>query len=276
MEDLMQPTRLQALESAAFIKKHTKDRPEVGILTGTGLSGCAASIETSACLAYETIPHFPVATVTGHPGRLLIGRLQGRATVVLQGRFHLYEGYTPTEVTFPIRVLQELGVETLIVSNAAGGLNRTFEPGDIMIIGDHINLTGANPLVGPNEDAWGDRFPDMGAAYDRGLMERAAAAGRRAGIVTRTGVYAGLAGPSLETPAEVRYLRAVGADAVGFSTVQEVIAAVHAKMQVLGLSTITNVHDPGHSVPATVQAIVRVAEIAAPKVNAVIEGVLAE
>jgi purine-nucleoside phosphorylase len=268
--------RDQALESAAFLQKHFKRKPEIGILTGTGLGDCVASIERHTSLAYETIPHFPASTVVSHPGQLLAGQVQRRETIVLQGRFHLYEGYMPREVTFPIRVLQELGVKTLIVSNAAGGLNPGFDPGDIMIIRDHINLTGANPLVGPNEDAWGPRFPDLSAAYDHGLADLAMAAGSDAGIRTRSGVYAGLKGPALETPAEVRYLRFAGADAVGFSTIQEVIAAVHANMRVLGLSTITNVHDPDRPVPATVTEIIDVAQAAAPKLNAIIDKVVAQ
>jgi purine-nucleoside phosphorylase len=264
------------LESASFLRPHLQAVPEIGVLTGTGLGDCVASIDLHASMAYEIIPHFPVSTVTSHLGKLLTGRIQGREAIVLQGRFHLYEGYTSTEVTFPIRVLQELGVRTLIVSNAAGGLNPTFEPGDIMIIKDHINLTGANPLSGPNEDAWGPRFPDMSTAYDRGLVNQALEAGAKAGIRTQAGVYVGLQGPALETPAEVRYLRVAGADAVGFSTVQEVIAAVHANMQVLGLSTITNVHDPEQPVPATVEEIIDVAKAAAPKLNTLIDRVLAQ
>lgn len=271
----MQLSRQQALESVAFLKTHLKSVPEVGILTGTGLGDCVASMDLQASLAYEAIPHFPVATVASHKGELLMGRLQGREALVLQGRFHLYEGYTPAQVTFPIRVLQELGVKTLIVSNAAGGLNPAFDAGDIMIIKDHINLTGANPLTGPNEDAWGPRFPDMSAAYDQGLVGLALAAGTDAGIRTRAGVYVGLQGPALETPAEVRYLRLAGADAVGFSTVQEVIAGVHANMRVLGLSTITNVHDPERPTPATVKEIIEKAQAAAPQLNTLIDGVIA-
>jgi len=271
----MQLSRQQALESVAFLKAHLKRVPEVGILTGTGLGDCVASMELQVSLAYEAIPHFPVSTVASHKGELLMGRLQGRQALVLQGRFHLYEGYTPAQVTFPIRVLQELGVKTLIVSNAAGGLNPGFDAGDIMIIKDHINLTGANPLSGPNEDAWGPRFPDMSAAYDQGLVGLASAAGADAGIRTRTGVYVGLQGPALETPAEVRYLRLAGADAVGFSTVQEVIAGVHANMRVLGLSTITNVHDQERPAPATVKEIIEKAQAAAPQLNMLIDGVIA-
>ena len=270
----MHLTREKALESAAFVKNRMPGKPDIAILTGTGLGDCVASMEASAVLAYKDIPYFPVSTVASHRGRLLIGRLRRRALLVLQGRLHLYEGYTPAEVTFPIRVLQALGISTLIVTNAAGGLNPGFTAGDIMVIKDHINLTGSNPLTGPNEDAWGVRFPDMGAAYDRDLADLALAAGSGVEARTRAGVYVGLPGPALETPAEVRYLRLAGADAVGFSTVQEVIAAVHGSMRVLGLSTITNVHDPEHPAPASVEEIIAVAQDTAPHVNAVIERVL--
>ena len=194
--------------------------------------------------------------------------------MAMQGRFHLYEGYSPLEVTFPIRVMQELGVKVLILSNAAGGLNPEFAAGDIMIITDHINLTGSNPLMGPNEDSWGIRFPDMIEAYDKELLELAEIAGRNEGIPLQKGVYVGLTGPSLETRAEVRFLRTIGADAVGFSTVQEVIAAVHAGIKVLGLSTITNMHDPDNPTPATVEAVIAVAKEAAPRLEAVIKNVV--
>jgi purine-nucleoside phosphorylase len=184
--------------------------------------------------------------------------------MAMQGRFHLYEGYSPAEVIFPIRVMQELGVGTLILSNAAGGLNPGFNTGDIMLIRDHINLTGANPLVGPNDDRWGIRFPDMSNAYDNELIAIAEEIAGAAGLALRSGVYAGLKGPSLETPAEIRFLKTIGADAVGLSTVQEVIAAVHGGMRVLGFSTITNVHNPEKPVVATVEEIIEVAKTATP------------
>jgi purine-nucleoside phosphorylase len=205
---------------------------------------------------------------------LLIGEIQGCAVMVMQGRFHLYEGYSPLEVTFPIRVMQELGVKILILTNAAGGLNTAFNAGDIMLITDHINLTGSNPLIGPNEDRWGIRFPDMSAAYDKALTSIAANVAQSAGLPIRRGVYVGLKGPSLETPAEIRFLKTIGAEAVGFSTVQEVIAAVHAGMRVLGLSTITNVHDPENPIPATVEDIIEVAKTAAPVLEKIIRKVV--
>ena len=193
---------------------------------------------------------------------------------VMQGRIHLYEGYTPLQVTFPIRVMRQLGVTALVVSNAAGGFDPAFAPGDIMLIADHINLTGANALIGPNDADWGIRFPDMNHVYDPGLQNLARAAAAQCGIPLQQGVYAGLTGPSLETPAEVRYLKTIGADAVGFSTVQEAIVAVHAGMRVLGLSIITNVNDPDRPVPATVEEIIAVANTAAPKLTRIIQAVM--
>jgi purine-nucleoside phosphorylase len=198
----------------------------------------------------------------------------GRVAAAMQGRIHLYEGYTPRQVTFPIRVLRQLGVRVLVVSNAAGGLNPGFAPGDLMGITDHLNLSGENPLAGPNEDSWGPRFPDMSRAYDEALRALAEAAAAAAGRPLRRGVYAGLKGPSLETPAEIRFLRSAGADAVGFSTVHEVIAAVHGGMRVLGLSTITNLHDPDRPEPASVEAIIDVAGKAARTLGSVIAGVV--
>jgi purine-nucleoside phosphorylase len=263
-----------AIETAAFLNDRIKEKPEIGLLTGTGLGESAESMSVAASFEYEEIPHFSTSTVESHAGKLLFGIVENKPVVVMQGRFHLYEGYSPTEVTFPIRVMQELGVKTLILTNAAGGLNPSFSTGDIMIIADHINLTGSNPLVGPNDDRWGLRFPDMGNAYDPDLRVLAESAGSSAGIRLHSGVYAGLKGPSLETPAEIRFLRTIGADAVGFSTVQEVIAAVHAGMRVLGLSTITNVHDPDAPVPATVEEIIDVARKAAPKLETIIRNVV--
>jgi len=263
-----------AVETAEFLNTHIQEKPKVGLFTGTGLGESAESLDISAAFEYKDIPHFPTATVESHAGRLLFGEMAGQQIVAMQGRFHLYEGYSPIEVTFPIRVMQELGVKTLILTNAAGGLNPGFNTGDIMIVSDHINLTGSNPLVGPNEDRWGLRFPDMAGAYDQELALIAENTGKNAGIDMQKGVYAGLKGPSLETPAEIRFLRAIGADAVGFSTVQEVIAAVHAGMRLLGLSTITNVHDPDAPVPATVEEIISVAKEAAPKLETIISHVL--
>jgi len=265
----------KVLEAAAYLKQRLEQPPVLGMLTGTGLGQSAESMEVGASFHYQELPHFPVSTVQSHRGRLLAGRLQHKPIIAMQGRFHLYEGYSPLEVTFPIRVMRALGVTTLILTNASGGLNPRYRPGDIMIITDHLNLTGENPLVGPNEDRWGPRFPDMAAAYDPRLVEAAEQAARTGRVPVQKGIYAGLKGPSLETPAEVRYLRTMGAEAVGFSTVQEVIAAVHAGMRVLGLSTITNVHDPEHPAPSSVDEIIAVANRAAPAVDLMIAGVAA-
>ncbi|WP_373497783.1 purine-nucleoside phosphorylase [Desulfococcus sp.] len=257
-----------------FLEKRIGIRPRVGILTGTGLGESAGGLTVREAFDYSDIPHFPVSTVEGHRGRLLFGDSGGMPVTVMQGRIHLYEGYTPLQVTFPIRVMRRLGVTTLILSNAAGGFDPAFVPGDIMIITDHINLTGANALMGPNEADWGIRFPDMNHVYDPALRALAREAAGQCRIPLREGVYAGLTGPSLETPAEVRYLKIIGADAVGFSTVQEAIVAVHAGMRVLGLSIITNVNDPDRPVPATVEEIIAVANRAAPALERLIQTLL--
>ncbi len=253
----MTRTRTQAIEAAAFVRRWSDGlSPAVGLLTGTGLGSLTDFLEDRREVPYGRIPHFPASTVESHSGTLVVGTWRGRGVAALQGRFHLYEGYDPREVTFPVRVLQELGVGVLVLTNASGGLNPHFSSGDLMLIEDHVNLTGENPLVGPNEDCWGPRFPDMSTVYDRPLAERVQRAAERRGIALQRGVYAGLKGPSLETPAEVRFLRTIGADAVGFSTVQEAIAAVHAGMRVVGLSTITNVHRPEDPRPADLQDII--------------------
>lgn len=265
------PTYASNVSAASnFIGSRIQTSPAIGILTGTGLGDSISFLETEAEFDYGDIPHFPVSTVESHRGRLSMGSWQGRSIMAMQGRFHLYEGYSPRDVAFPVRVMQALGVRTLIVTNAAGGLNPAFAAGDIMAVSDHINLTGQNPLAGPNEDAWGPRFPDMSAVYDKALSAHALEAGKRNGVSMQTGVYAGLLGPSLETPAEVRFLRAIGADAVGFSTVTEVIAAVHAGMRVLGLSIITNVHNPDAAVGTSVAEIIALAQQVAPKLATIL------
>lgn len=253
----------KVLDTAAFLQEKTGGEPVLGLMTGTGLGRSLAALEVSFAIAYEDIPGFPVSTVTGHAGRMLMGSLAGKPVVAMEGRFHLYEGYSPAEVAFPVRVMQAMGVTTLIVTNAAGGLNPDFSPGDIMVIRDHINLTGENPLMGPNDDRWGLRFPDMTAVYSPDLAKTAVSAAEERGIALKHGVYLGLKGPSLETPAETRFIRMIGADAVGMSTIQEVIAAVHANMRILGLSTITNVNDPDRPAPAVLEDIIRTAENAA-------------
>jgi purine-nucleoside phosphorylase len=261
-------------EAAAFLRTRIPTAPCTGLIAGTGLGEAIGGLRIAAAFDYRSIPHFPAATVPSHAGRLLFGDIEGRSVVVMQGRLHLYEGYSPAEVVFPVRVMQQLGARRLVVTNAAGGLNLAFRPGDLMAITDHINLTGENPLAGPNVSAWGPRFPDMTRAYDSGLTALAEMAARSAGILMRKGIYAGLKGPSLETPAETRFLKTIGADAVGFSTVPEVIAAIHGGMHVLGLAVITNVNDPDHPVPATVEDIIAVAHGAAPALAALLEGIM--
>ncbi len=265
--------------AAAVIRERTDLKPRVGLILGSGLNPLADSIEDSTAIPYADIPSFPLATVEGHVGRLLIGRLEGQPLIAMQGRAHYYEGYSMAEVTFPVRVMQVLGVEILIVTNAAGGLNPNWQVGDVMIITDHIGLvcmTGANPLRGPNIDALGGRFPDMSEAYDAHLRALARQTALEAGIPVREGVYVGLAGPNFETPAEIRFLRLIGADAVGMSTVPEVIVARHGNMRVLGLSGISNVL-PTEGVPAVKTSHVEVLEsgmLLVPRLEAVIRGVL--
>lgn len=259
-----------AAEAADFIRNRLKCPPEAAVLTGTGLGDSITSMQVEATVDYHGIPHFPVSTVQSHNGRLLIGQLAGRCVVLLQGRLHLYEGYCPLAVTFPIRVMQALGVEVLIMTNAAGGLNPLFTTGDIMIIEDHINLTGTNPLVGSNDERWGPRFPEMTHAYSWRLQELAQSSAWNLEVGVQKGVYVGLAGPSLETPAEMRFLHTIGAEAVGFSTVMETIAAVHAGMQVLGLSVITNMCLPDALTSADVEEIIGVARSATPHLETII------
>lgn len=263
-------------ETAAFLNAKLARRPETGVITGTGLGEAVGPLENAVALNYAEIPHFPVSTVVSHSGRLLAGDLAGQPVMVMQGRFHLYEGYSPLQVTYPVRVMQALGVRHLILSNAAGGMNSAFRQGDLMVIHDHINLTGENPLVGPNIDDWGPRFPDMTAVYDKDLADICRRAAGTLEIPLTSGVYAGLKGPSLETPAEIRFLKTIGADAVGLSTVMEAIAAVHAGMRVLGLSTITNITDPHRPVPASVEAIVAAANRAAPRLKRLIAAVVTD
>ncbi|GFN30576.1 purine-nucleoside phosphorylase [Paenibacillus xylaniclasticus] len=227
-------------EAAAYITARTSLKPEIGLILGSGLGVLGDHLTDVTTIAYEQIPHFPVSTVEGHAGELLIGRLSGRPVVMMKGRFHMYEGYGPELTSFPVRVMRELGVTKLVVTNAAGGINTSYEPGDLMLISDHINLTGRNPLIGPNEQRFGDRFPDMSEAYSRRLRTLAHETARENGFELREGVYIGVLGPSYETPAEIRMMRILGADAVGMSTVAEVIAARHCKIEVLGISCISN------------------------------------
>jgi purine-nucleoside phosphorylase len=227
-------------EAVRFVQSHTALRPTVGLVLGSGLGAFARSLEKATAIPYGEIKHFPASTAVGHTGELVIGHSQGVPVAVMSGRAHVYEGYSFQEVVFPVRVLGRLGVKTLILTNAAGSVNVNYKPGELMVISDHINLMGSNPMIGPNEDELGQRFFDMSEAYDPRLREIAEKACWKAGVTVRKGVYLALSGPSYETPAEIRMLRTLGADAVGMSTVPEVIAARHMGIRVLGISCITN------------------------------------
>ncbi len=227
-------------EAAIYLKEKYNDTPSIGLILGSGLGVLADEIESPVKIPYNEIPNFPVSTVEGHAGQLVFGQLKGVKVVAMQGRFHFYEGYSLDKVTAPVRVMKELGVETLIVTNAAGGINKTFDAGDLMLISDHINNMGTNPLIGPNDSEIGARFPDMSESYDRSLRELAKSVASELNIKLQEGVYVGNTGPSYETPAEVRALRIIGGDAVGMSTVPEVIVARHAGLKVLGISCISN------------------------------------
>lgn len=227
-------------DAAEYIRSRSALTPKVGLILGSGLGVLADHIEQPVSIDYRDIPFFPQSTVEGHAGELLIGTVQGTPVVLMKGRFHMYEGYGPEMTAFPVRVMKELGVTTLLVTNAAGGVNTSYEPGDLMLISDHLNLTGRNPLVGPNDNELGARFPDMSQAYSRRLREIARKVAVDKGVPLQEGVYAGLLGPTYETPAEIRMLRTLGADAVGMSTVSETIVARHAGIEVLGISCISN------------------------------------
>jgi purine-nucleoside phosphorylase len=266
---------LEAVAAAsAVVRARLSQRPEVAVILGTGLGGLAKEIAVEATVEYADIPGFPLSTVESHAGRLLYGTLGGRTVVAMQGRFHRYEGYSLQQVTFPVRVLRALGVETLVVSNACGGMNPLWAAGDLMMIADHINLLGDNPLIGPNDDRLGVRFPDMSEPYDAALRTLAREVAADLRLVLREGVYVAVPGPNLETRAEYRMLRALGADVVGMSTVPEVIVAVHAGMRVLGLSIITDQCLPDALEPANVATIIATAGRAEPRLTALVRGVV--
>jgi purine-nucleoside phosphorylase len=261
-------------DAVAAVRSRFGRAADVAIILGTGLGGLAKEIEIVESIEYGDIPGFALSTTESHPGRLLCGTLDGKTVVAMQGRFHRYEGYSLQRVTFPVRVLRALGATTLIVANAGGGMNPLWAPGDLVLIADHINLMGDNPLIGPNDDRLGPRFPDMSAPYDEGLrvLARSVALDRK--IPIREGVYVAVTGPSLETRAEYRFLRAIGADVVGMSTVPEVIVAVHAGMRVLGLSILTDQCLPDALAPAHLEEIIAVANRAEPKLTRLVRGVL--
>lgn len=261
-------------ESVSFIRTKAKAEPTLGIILGTGLGALADDIKRKEVIDYGDIPHFPISTVESHNGKLIFGNLGGKEVVAMQGRFHFYEGYPMEKITLPVRVMKFLGANTLIVSNAAGGINPNFRKGDIMIISDHINLLGGNPLIGPNDETIGPRFPDMSEPYSKELVDLAMKAALDNGIRVERGVFAAMTGPSLETRAEYRFLRMAGADAVGMSTVPEDIVAVHMGMRVCGFSVITDECFPDALVPADVQEIIRVANEAQPKLTKLMKTVI--
>ncbi|HXF49270.1 MAG TPA: purine-nucleoside phosphorylase [Verrucomicrobiae bacterium] len=255
-------------EAVNYIRTQTKLVPQIGIVLGTGLGGLAEKIKAEKSVSYETIPHFPVSTVESHAGRLILGELEGKKVVAMQGRFHFYEGYSMQEVTFPVRVMKALGAGVLIVSNACGGLNPQFRAGDIMLITDHINMQGAHPLIGPNDDSLGVRFPDMYQCYDPALIATAEQAALDTKLRVWKGVYVSVTGPTLETAAEYRFLRIIGADVVGMSTVPEVIVARHGGMKVLGFSIITDMGLPDALKPCSLEEIIHTANLTEPKLTA--------
>ena len=231
-------------ETADYLASMIKGTPEVGLITGTGLGSLTKHISVEFRLSYEKIPNFPRSTIEGHKGTLVSGSLSGKKIIAMEGRFHIYEGYSPKEITFPVRVLAMLGVKYLFISSAAGGLNPQFETGDLMLVTDHINMTGTNPLIGPNLDDFGPRFPDMSSVYDKDLISLGRETALDLRIPLRQGTYVGLIGPSLETPAETRFLKMIGADAVGMSTVSEAITAVHCGLKLMAIVVITNMNLP--------------------------------
>jgi len=264
----------QIQESVAAIRRHWNGSPRAAIILGSGLGNFAREVQPEATIPYEEIPHFLRSTATSHVGQLVCGRLEGVPVVVMEGRFHAYEGYPLQRITFPVRVMQALGAGTLIVSNACGGMNPEFRAGDVMIIDDHINLLGDNPLIGVNDDRLGPRFPDMCAPYDPQLINLALDIARREKFTAHRGVYVAVSGPNLETRAEYRFLRTIGADVVGMSTVPETIVAVHCGLKVLGLSVVTDMCLPNELKPAEIHEILATAASAEPKLRAIVRGIV--
>lgn len=269
---------LEQIDQAAdAVRERSAYKPRVALILGSGLNGLADAVQKPDIIPFRDVPHMPVSTVHGHMGRLVIGELEGQVVYVMQGRVHFYEGYTMGQVTLPVRIMQRLGIEMLFVTNAAGGVNPDFVPGDVMLITDNLNLigmTGINPLFGPNLDELGPRFPDMSQAYDRELMDKARKAASAENMALREGVYCALSGPSFEGPADLRFLRLAGADAVGMSTVPEVIVARHGGMRVLGMSGISNKANLDGSTITTHEEVIEAGKIISPKIEKIIRGVL--
>jgi purine-nucleoside phosphorylase len=270
-------TLQQIDEAADFIRERTSYRPRVGMILGSGLNALADSVANPTVIPYGEIPNWPVSTVHGHAGRLVIGELEGQTVFVMQGRIHFYEGYSMSQITLPVRVMLRLGLELMFVTNAAGGVNPVFVPGDVMLITDNLNLmgmTGANPLMGPNIDELGPRFPDMSQAYDRQLMDLARQVASKEGITLQEGIYCALSGPSFEGPADLHFLRLAGTDAVGMSTVPEVIVARHGGLRVMGLSGISNKANLDGSTVTTHEEVIEAGKMITPKMEKIIRGVL--
>lgn len=269
---------LEMIDSAVSeINKRTEKKPEVGMILGSGLGDLADSIKPADYIDYGDIPHWPRSTIMGHKGRLVLGELESKPVMIMQGRAHFYEGYPMTIIGFPIRVMIRMGIKYLIVTNAAGGVNPDFDPGDLMLITDHLSLIGmfgANPLCGPNIDEFGERFPDMSQAYDPELLKFAREAAAQKNFKTREGIYVGLSGPSFESPADIRFLHTIGADAVGMSTVPEVIVAHHGGIRVLGISGISNKASLDGSSETTHEEVLEAGKIMVPKLEAIVRGVL--
>lgn len=271
----------EEIQSAVDVVRSATDAaPDIALILGTGLGGLAQELEREgavgyeAAIGYEDIPGFPLSTVESHAGRLLIGRIGGKRVVAMQGRFHRYEGYTMQQIVFPVRVMRALGAGTLIVSNACGGMHSLWSPGDLVLLADHVNLLGDNPLIGPNDDELGPRFPDMSSPYDPALRSLAREVARDLKLTLREGVYVAVPGPNLETAAEYRFLRSIGGDVVGMSTVPEVIAAIHGGMRVLGISIITDQCLPDALEPADISTIIATARAAEPDLTRLVTGVL--
>ena len=270
-------TLQQIDEAADAIRSRTSYKPRVGLILGSGLNALADSVQNADFIPYADLPNWPRSTVHGHAGRLVIGELEGQPVLVMQGRVHFYEGYSMSQVTLPVRVMVRLGLEMMIVTNAAGGINPDFVPGDVMLITDNLNLvgmSGANPLMGPNIDELGPRFPDMSRAYDPELMEKARKVAMESKLSLREGVYCGLSGPSFESPADLRFLRMAGADSVGMSTVPEVIVARHGGLRVLGFSGISNKAHLDGSTLTTHEEVIEAGKVITPKIETIVRGVL--
>lgn len=272
--NIIEQAKNQRAEATSFIKERLPIEPEYLLILGTGLGQLAEEMTVELELPYEEIPHFPVSTVESHAGKLLVGNLGGKSLMAMQGRFHYYEGYSMNQIVFPVRIAKMLGIQTLLVSNACGGLNPNYERGDIMLINDHINFLGDNPLIGPNDRNLGPRFPDMSQPYTERLLSTAEQVALDAGIKIHQGVYLAVSGPMLETKAEYRYMRQLGADVVGMSTVPEVIAAIHMSMEVLGISVITDECFPDSLEPVSLDDVLEAAAMAEPHLTRIVVGVL--